>query len=99
MPGNAVLSVGNLWGNAVAARTCGISVGQANALLFPAVHGVHEGHARDGYVAARETPPGQGAGQRGFGRVAEPARRAEPGEMVNGLGEDMEAVVAGGGWR
>ena len=33
MPGNAVLSVGNLWGNAAAARTCGISVGRADALL------------------------------------------------------------------
>jgi len=27
VPGNAVLSVGNLWGNIAAARTCGISVG------------------------------------------------------------------------
>jgi hypothetical protein len=35
VPGNAVLSVGNLWGNAVPARTCGISVGRADALLSP----------------------------------------------------------------
>jgi hypothetical protein len=27
------LSVGNLWGNGVAVRTCGISVGRADALL------------------------------------------------------------------
>jgi transposase len=33
VPGNAVSSVGNLWGNAAAARTCGISVGRADAQL------------------------------------------------------------------
>jgi len=35
VPGNAVWSVGNLWGNTVPARTCGISVGRADALLSP----------------------------------------------------------------